>query len=461
MNIHDHIPHMTLGLPDDIRRQQMAGNYTEAIRLIDLRLSQNNLPNCLRSSLIAFREMFQRLPNEFPYTKEEALAIVQKKIPDFTMEDLEKQMDLRNVHYLFVEGKQRILRTFDETLFSVVDEVYNRIPPKDPNAPAPINYTDHAMGIMKEKGFMTNRITVRQTLKLKDELFTPGMFLRAHLPVAAACAQQSDIKIEKVFPEGAVVSPEDSEQRTVCWELNAQENPEFTVEYSYLHKEVYKDAYHGTGKPGVYDFDLEECAPHIVFTPFIRTLCAELTEGIEDPLMKARAFYDFITKNMKYTHVPEYFCIETIPEGCARNYNGDCGVFALLFITLCRCAGIPARWQSGMSANPKWVLCHDWVEFYVEPYGWMYVDASYGTTANRLGKQERREFLFGNLDPYRMVANRKYQVNFDIPKEHWRADPYDNQEGEIETTDRGFRADDMIRTHVPLSCEDVTDEFIK
>ena len=461
MNIHDNIPFMTVGLPDDIRRQQMAGNYTEAIRLIDLRLSQDNLPNCLRSSLIAFREMFQRLPNEFPYTKDEALAIVQKKIPDFTMEDLEKQMDLRNVHTLFVDGNQRILRTFDETLFTVVDEVYNRIPPKDPNAPAPINYTDHAMAIMKEKGFMTNRITVRQTLKLKDELFTPGMFLRAHLPVAAACAQQSDIKIEKVFPEGAVVSPEDSQQRTVCWEVNPQENPELTVEYSYLHKEVYKDAYHGTGKPGVYDFDLEECAPHIVFTPFIRSLCAELTEGIEDPLMKARAFYDFITKNMKYTHVPEYFCIETIPEGCARNYNGDCGVFALLFITLCRCAGIPARWQSGMSANPKWVLCHDWAEFYVEPYGWMYVDASYGTTANRLGKQERREFLFGNLDPYRMVANRKFQASFDIPKEHWRADPYDNQEGELETTDRGFRADDMIRTHVPLSCEDVTDEFIK
>ena len=147
--------------------------------------------------------------------------------------------------------------------------------------------------VLLSKGFDLKHGEVHYLLK--DELFTPGMFLRAHLPVAAACAQQSDIKIEKVFPEGAVVSPENSEQRTVCWELNAQENPEFTVEYSYLHKEVYKDAYHGKGIPGVYDFDLEECAPHIVFTPFIRTLCAELTEGIEDPLMKARAFFDFIT----------------------------------------------------------------------------------------------------------------------------------------------------------------------
>ena len=461
MNIHDTIPFMTVGLPDDIRHHQHNGNFAEAIRLIDLRLAQNNLPNCLRNSLIAHREMFDRMAVEFPYTKEEALAIVQKKIPEFTMAELEEQMDLRNAQWTYINGEIRVFGRFDETLFSVVDAVYNRVPPKDPNAPAPINYTDHAMAIMKEKGFMTNRIKVRQTLKLKDELFTPGMFMRAHLPVAAASNQQCDIKIEKIYPEGGIVASEDAEQRNVCWELSPQENPEFTVEYSYLHKEVYKDAYNGTGIPGVYDFDLEEQAPHIVFTPFIRTLCAELTEGIEDPLMKARAFYDFITKNMKYTHVPEYFELETIPESCARNYHGDCGVFALLFITLCRCAGIPARWQSGMSANPKWVLCHDWVEFYVEPYGWMYVDASYGTTANRLGKEERRQFLFGNLDPYRMVANRKFQVNFEIPKQHWRADPYDNQTGELETTDRGFRPNELIRTHIPLACDDITDEFIK
>ncbi|MGM9589533.1 MAG: transglutaminase-like domain-containing protein [Faecousia sp.] len=456
MNIHDTIPYMTVGLPDDIRRHQQAGNFTEAIRLIGLRLAQTNLPDCLRNSLIAHREMFSRMPMEFPYTKEEALAIVQKKIPEYTMAELEEQMDLRNVHWIYLDGQIRIFGRFDETLFSVVDEVCNRVP-KDPNAPPPFNYTDHAMAIMKEKGSMTNRIRVRHTLKLKDEHFVPGMFLRAHLPVAAACNQQSDIKVEFMSPAGGVVSPETSEQRTICWELNPQENPEFVVEYSYLHKEVYKDAYNGQGKPGTYDFDLEEQAPHIVFTPFIRALCAELTEGIEDPLMKARAFFNYITQRMKYTHVPEYFELETIPESCARNFNGDCGVFALLFITLCRCAGIPARWQSGMSANPKWVLCHDWVEFYVEPYGWMYVDASYGTTANRLGKEERRQFLFGNLDPYRMVANRKFQVNFDIPKEHWRADPYDNQTGEIETTDRGFRPDELIRTHVPVYCEEVTE----
>lgn len=459
ININDTIACMSAGLPEDIRMHQHHGNYAEAIRLIDLRLTQNNLPDCIRNSLTAHREMFDRMEAEFPYSKEEALAIMQKKIPEYTMAELEEQMDLRNIRWIYINGQIRLFGRFDETLFSVVDEVYNRVPPKpaDPNAPAPVNFTDHAMAIMKEKGSMTNRIHVRQTIKLKDEYFTPGMFLRAHLPVASACRQQSDIRVEKIFPEGGIVSEENARQRTICWEMNADENVEFMVEYSYLHREVYQDAYNGKGQAGVYDFDLEEQAPHIVFTPFIRTLCAELTAGIDDPLMKARAFYDFITKNMKYTHVPEYFQMENIAENCARNYNGDCGVFALLFITLCRCAGIPARWQSGMSASPRAVLCHDWAEFYVEPYGWMCVDASYGTTANRLGKEERRQFLFGNLDPYRMVANRMFQVNFDIPKQHWRADPYDNQSGELETTDHGFRSGQLIRTHVPVSCEEVTE----
>lgn len=453
MNINNTIIDMSAGLPDDIRQHQKSGNYQEAIRLIDLRLQQNNLPKCLRNSLIAHREMFCRIQTEFPYTKEEALAIVQKRLPDFTMEELNAQMDLRNIRWIYLDGTVRIFRRFDQTLFAVVEEIRNRLPE---NGAAPMHRTDYAMSIMKEKGAMCNRIRVRQTLKLKEELFNPGMFLRAHLPLAAACQQQSEIEITRVFPEGAVIAPEDAAQRTICWEVNPQENPEFTVEYAYTHTAKYQDIYNGKGQAGTYDFDLEEQAPHIVFTPFIRSLCRELTDGIEDPLLKARAFYDFITLNMNYTHVPAYFVLENIAESCARNYNGDCGVFALLFITLCRCAGIPARWQSGLVARPEEAGCHDWAQFYVAPYGWVFADPSFGISANRLGKEARRQFLFGNLDPYRMVANRMFQAEFTIPKEHWRSDPYDNQTGELETTHRGFCADELICSQTTVFCEEVT-----
>ena len=314
---------------------------------------------------------------------------------------------------------------------------------------------DICMKKMITEGSMANRIRIRATVKLKDECFAPGMFLRAHLPIPAQCQQQSDIRIEKQWPENGRISPADAPQRTVCWEERMESNHEFGVEYSYIHRASYTDAYNGAGVPGCYDFDLEQIEPHAVFTPFIRALCQELTEGITDPLMKARAFYDYITVNMRYTFMPSYFMLENIAEDCARNWTGDCGVFALLFMTLCRCAGIPAQWQSGLTAEPDFIGGHDWVRFYVEPYGWIFADPSYGTGAVRAGKEERRKFYFGNLDPYRMVANREFQHNFTVPKKHWRADPYDNQLGELETDDRGFGYDEYIRTKEIMLCEEV------
>jgi len=91
----------------------------------------------------------------------------------------------------------------------------------------------------------------------------------------------------------------------------------------------------------------------------------------------------------------------------------------------------------------------------VEPYGWIFADPSYGTAAVRLGKEERRKFYFGNLDPYRMVANSAFARNFSVPKEQWRADPYDNQLGEMESDKRGYPLDDFIRSKEVLMCEEI------
>lgn len=314
---------------------------------------------------------------------------------------------------------------------------------------------------------MTNRIRIRASVKVKDEAFEKGMFLRVHLPIPAACEQQSEIKIEKIYPESGRCAPENAPQRTICWEEMMEENHEFFVEYSYLHRAVYHDTENQPEKISERSEaerkemeELTECytkeqAPHILFTPYIRELAASLTEGVEEPLEKARRFYDFITLNMKYTFMPAYFGLENIPETCARNFTGDCGVFALLFLTLCRCAGIPACWQSGLAAEPDFCGAHDWVRFYIEPYGWLYADVSYGVAAVRLEKEERRKFYFGNLDPYRMAANREFMAPFTIDKEQWRADPYDNQFGEMETADRGLKYCEYEWTKETLLCEEV------
>ena len=461
MNINDTLRYTQYGLPEDIRRCKEAGFYDEAIRLIDCRLKEHDLPDALKGSLLVQKKICSLLPTEFPYSRQDALEIVREKIPNFTESELNTYLDERRIRWIFVNGQMRIFNRFFSSLCKTVPGFAQRAGEHMAGVESATSGSqtndllDTAIGKITQAGSMSNRIRIRATIKLKEEFFTPGMFLRAHLPIPAACQQQRDIRIENLFPEGGICAPEDASQRTVCWEGHWQDNPEFMVEYSYIHTASFTDAYHGTGIPRTYDFDLQEQAPHIVFTPYIRALCAELTEGITDPLHKARAFYDFITLNMRYTFMPSYVVLENMAEECARNYTGDCGIFALLFLTLCRCAGIPAQWQSGLTAEPDFIGGHDWVRFYVEPYGWIFADPSYGTAAVRTGAEDRRQFYFGNLDAYRMVANSAFQTNFTIPKEQWRADPYDNQLGEIESDTRGYDFDDYLRSKEILLCEEI------
>lgn len=458
--------YLHVGLPDDILQRKLFGDVEGAVRLIDKRLALTTLPKALRYCLTAEREMILRREEDYPYTKEEALALVREHIEDFSEEEFEERVDAGKIGWIYLNGERRFFNRFFQSMCKSEPAFGVRAGMKLPGVEsagkgsAGEGRLERSAHLMREKGHLSNRIRIRASVHMKDEVFKPGMFVRAHLPIPAACEQQSEIVIEKIFPEGGKIAPEDAPQRTVCWETQLTENQEFYVEYSYVHTARYHDVERmqreGLSKTCAQpDFFTNEEAPHILFTPYIRELTEELTRGVTEPLEKARRFYDFITLNMKYTFMPAYFGLENIAESCGRNFTGDCGVFALLFLTLCRCAKIPACWQSGLTAEPDFCGAHDWVRFYVEPYGWLYADPSYGTAAVRAEKEERWQFYFGNLDAYRMVANNAFQAPFTIEKEHWRTDPYDNQLGEMETSDRGLRYGEFERSKEVLLCEEL------
>jgi transglutaminase-like putative cysteine protease len=59
--------------------------------------------------------------------------------------------------------------------------------------------------------------------------------------------------------------------------------------------------------------------------------------------------------------------------------SGVCQDFAHLLISLCRHAGLPARYVSGyLGSVGDASASHAWVEAYVPPYGWLGVDATLG-----------------------------------------------------------------------------------
>jgi len=458
MNINDTIRYLNVGLPEDILRYKMIGDFKNAIRLIDLRTADPTVDEDLKACMTAQREMMLHITKDFPYSRSEALAIIHEHIPDFTDKEFDDRVDLGTIRWIFVNGEPRYFKRFFQTLVKTEPEFAkraNKIPSTKAAQSQGENPLDRCISIMKKNGSMPCRIRIRATLKADDDKFVPGGNVLAHIPVPAACRDQSDIVIESIYPEDGVIAPENAEQRTVYWNGSYTGNPEFSVVYSYKYNAVYHDdSYTGPVDKNASDY-LSQIEPHLVFTPYLKNLTAAVTAGISDPYEKARAIYDYITLNMKYTYMPEYFVLESIAENCARSRTGDCGVFALLFITMCRIAGIPARWQSGLSAEPDDVGCHDWAEFYTEPRGWLLADTSYGISSHRVGNEERRRFYFGNLEPYRMVANREFQAPFTLDKQGWRADPYDNQLGEIEINGVGLNFTEYETDQVMLSFEEL------
>lgn len=306
-----------------------------------------------------------------------------------------------------------------------------------------VNVLNKTVNEIIEKGEKNYFIHVKTGIKLKEDLARIGEKIKIHLPIPKEAKQIKNINIINSSIKPTYISPEDYPQRTIYFEKEVTGDDIFIVEYSYENHIVYNNLDPKKVSKKQPDFYTNEHLPHIRFTPLLVNLTKEIIKDETNPLLKARKIYDYITKNVQYSFVRPYFGIENIPEYAALNLKGDCGIQALLFITMCRIANIPARWQSGLYVNPYSIGCHDWAQFYIEPYGWLFADLSFGGSAYRTGNKTRWNYYFGNLDPFRMVANSEFQYDFKPEKKYLRLDPYDNQVGEGEYLDRGLRFDEF------------------
>lgn len=419
--------HLNIPLPSDIARRKEMGDLDGAIRLIDLRLASAPQPE-LALRLTAERIRLERLPYDYSLDRSQALAQLRKEWPACSDEQFDALVDHGRIDWRMVNREPHYHSRFLESL-----RLYPALAPGLKPESADNTYRDQTLSRMHAEGSLTARITLRTSIQACGDV--SGQEVQAWLPIPSCCPQQSEIEILDFTP-GGICAPEDAPQRTIWWKNHEISN--FSVTYRYLHRAAYVDPLKLKADPKQPCFDLEEQAPHIIFTPYLRALATHLTEGLSDPIQKAKAIYDYITGHVDYRYQPAYIQLDPICEMCAKDLRGDCGMFALLFITLCRISGIPARWQSGLTVRPGFVGAHDWAMFYIAPHGWLWADCSFGSAARRNGESERRNHYFGNLDPWRMVSNREFQAPLTPPMSDWRNDPFDNQSGEIMVSGRGL-----------------------
>ncbi len=418
-------------LPEDLLKLKWNGQFELMNQIIDQRL-QKDLPSMLKERLKLEKEIIARMPLDFIYTKQQALDILRERISDFKDEEFDALFADSAFEFIFKEGQMYLKNNFFENLIKTRLNYAQRYVDHTEDAGAKL--LDETIAAMKEKGELSCRIHVKSSIWIDPAYEKEGKTVRVWLPVPKEYAQVEELQIISMSHEG-MVNDNEVEQRCVYFEKPYKKGERFTVEYSFLNHMKYVPL----DPSAVTDYHplkcLEEVKPHIVFTDDLRSLLKEIIGEETNPLIKARKIYDYITSHIMYSFMRRYVTLPSIPQYCTTSMKGDCGVQALTFITLCRMAGIPATWQAGLYATPLHIGNHDWARFYIEPYGWLYADCSFGGSAYRAGNEERRDFYFGCLDPFRIPCSSAFQGNRVPAKTYLENDPYDNQNGEIEYAD--------------------------
>ena len=424
------LTYLAVPLPEDVLKAKGYGDFHLANAIIDRRLASDRTPDAIKKRLELEKMILEQLPREYPYSEEEALKALREAVGDVSVEEFHDLRLDNRIDWIYVNGEVRYKDDFLSNLLKVSAEYAEkaRARGKLPPMPAGPNLLDETIRELKEKGALRTHMKMRTTLTIQRDETHQNAPIDVWLPIPA---EQAQIRNVRILTEGGEISRPDSAQHTILFRGD-RDRSVFSVEYEFDTELTYMQPDAARVTKAQPTFYTEELLPHIRFTPFLKDLARQIVGSETNPLLKARRIYDYITQNITYSYMRAYQTMPMIPEFLAAGGKGDCGVQALLFITLCRIEGIPATWQSGVYAEPRDEGIHDWARFYVAPYGWLFCDCSFGGGALRKGNRERWDFYFCNLDPFRMPANNEFQHDFETPPRFMRYDPYDNQMGEAE-----------------------------
>ena len=434
------------------------GRFKEAAEVLSTALNDSKLSSDARREMAFQLDVLDRIKQDFSYTEEELFKELGDAVKGLTRDEFNAWMKEGRFESRMIDGVRYYAGTSVSNLFWRHTELNaRRTKPKDISHYAEMLKNSRLIkeAAKKEKSpyVMPHRFRMTMTVTAKKGAAPAGETIRAWLPLPRKYPFQDEFKLLSSSSEVKYLADENSSIRSAYLEQPAAGGKtEFQVAYEYTRRAVRFDLSPADAKPyrkddATYKQYTSE-APHVKFTPEIRGLVKKIVGDETNPVKKARAIYDWLGGNIKYSYALEYSTIPNISEYTRSQCYGDCGQQALLYITLCRAAGIPARWQSGWIIFPSHENIHDWTEIYIEPYGWVPVDAELGNALARYAtnltpdeRKEVRDFYFGGLDQYRMIANCDHSQQLQPPKNTFRSDDVDFQRGELETKSKNIYFD--------------------
>ena len=428
-----------------------AGDFAKAETVLTTAMKEER-SEAQRKALDFERERLSRIRKDYKLTQAGLFSALTNAMHNLTAVEFDQWVKEGRFDSRMIDGELRFVETSVSNLFFRHPALNSRrVKPRSPEA-VDLAFLENALAIQsaaRREGkpyVLPKRFRASMTVTVKSNAVAPGETIRAWLPVPRRYPFQDQFEWLGSAPPMLNLCAPTSAIRSAYFEQVARTNAPtvFRMDYAYTAHGVWFDPQPGRvvaadlkKNPELKQFTAE--APHVVFTEKIRKLSRELAGGETNALLKARRCYDWISENIRYSFAREYSTLGNISDYCLTNRYGDCGQEALLFITLCRLNGIPARWQSGWSLFPDAETIHDWCEIYLAPYGWMPVDPymgiyamQYATTLTTDQKEALRSFYFGGLTQYRMIANSDHNQVLDPVKSSLRSDDVDFQRGELE-----------------------------
>ncbi len=425
------------------------GEYSAATLAMQQQLGHPDLIQGHREFYTFEIERLARIRRDFNASLDDILQLIRVVYPDVTLEEIEQWEQNSALEYRLVDGQKvyfeeaaRNLFRIDPTLRKLWEQQHPEQSPTSGSG-VTLNLDKHISHVVNEavntgKQFVLPvKMRIKHGLEVQASTVPQGELIRCWLPFPRWIEnRQQDIQIIQAQPKQYTLAPEDAPQRTIYFEKPAvSDQPTiFSVEYDLVSYGVFQHIHPETVIEPTITAELQEYLkeepPHIVFSPAIQKLSTEIIGNEKNPYLKARLLLEWMNAHIPWASAREYSTIQHISDYAASNRHGDCGIQTLLFITLCRMNGIPARWQSGWELQPPDDSMHDWGMIYFEPYGWVPMDVTYGM---RKSEDPRVQwFYLSGLDSYRIIFNDAIASDFIPPKQHCRSETLDNQRGEVE-----------------------------
>jgi hypothetical protein len=420
------------------------GEIADAEKLLEQQITDPSAP--ITSDAAIQLEILRRTRQDFPLTNDALLSELRKDIADATQADIDRWRNAGDLQARKIDGEYRYFRNAIGNLFRFSAEAKSRrtSKPKDEKK-FDLNAQLEKFVKLAESSDrpdvhpLKHNVRYELTVNKGNPRLKRGANVRAWLPFPQKYReQQRDVKLLRSDPRHKSITQSGQPHRAIYFEetvTDPKKPPRFVAEFEFITSAYCPKLDPDKVEPydtqcALYQEYTAERPPHIVFSPEAKRLADEIVGNETNPLENARLVFRWVSKNIPWCSEMEYSIIPNISEKALHARRGDCGVQGLTFVTLCRAAGVPARWQSGWQLKPGDWNMHDWSEFYVVPWGWLPADASWGVREH--ADPRIRDFLCGNMDPYRLIVNLDYARDLQPAKTSFRSEPNDFQRGEIE-----------------------------